>query len=78
MIDNIIKLILESFYFNDSLYFKHCSGTKIIKVKSLKPSFDIYKRPGITEYSIAWPTLLIDTPGGQRETMTPIWVIWFK
>lgn len=39
--------------------------TKLIAVKSWMPS--------IGKYGLEWPTLLIDTFLGQRETATPVW-----
>jgi hypothetical protein len=42
-------------------------GEKLVKVKSWWPWWDTHEK------AIGWPTVLIDCPGGKRETSTPIW-----
>jgi hypothetical protein len=37
----------------------------LVKVKSWRPSWG--------PYGLEWPTMLVDTKGGQRMTVTPVW-----
>lgn len=51
-------------------------GEKIVKVKSL--------RPGWGEHGMEWPTLLIDSPGRSRATVSYCWTrgrfrdVWWR
>lgn len=40
-------------------------GQRLIRVKSY--------RPYLGRYGLEWPTMLIETRGGGRETVTPVW-----
>ena len=30
-------------------------------------------RPGWGEYGLEWPTMRVDSPGGSRATVSPVW-----
>lgn len=46
------------------------SHERIVRIVSLMPFIDDH---GGTQGCVAWPQLLVDSFGGNRKTITPIW-----